>query len=128
MLVELSLAVVLIVSAAVCLLSLWGIYAPRALITLVNDVFEHRAGMIIAVVVRLLLGASLICISPVSRFPAVFAILGWIAVVAAVALMISGRRIVRALLAWIGRSPTALVRLWLVFGFAFGAFLIYGAV
>ncbi len=89
-------------------------------------VVDQDWGIYFAVVVRLLMGAALIVAAPVSNFPVVFEVLGWIAIVAAVALILIGRERMAALIAWFVRRPTWLMRLWLLFGMAFGGFLIYG--
>ena len=69
---------------------------------------------------------ALIVAAPPARFPTLFAVLGWISIAAAIALPLFGRARLRALLGWFERMPTTLVRLWLVFGVVFGAFLLYG--
>ena len=72
------------------------------------------------------MGAALIVAAPVSKFPVVFEILGWIAIAAAVAIIFIGRERVAAIAAWFVRCPASLIRLWLLVGIAFGGFLIYG--
>lgn len=122
-----SHVVIVAVGAAVCILSIWGIASPRSLIRLVSSVVDHSAGVAVAVAVRLLLGAALITYAPHSPVPVAFQVLGWMAIIAAVVLLIAGRALMRRLVAWAARLPVAMTRVWLVFGLAFGAFLIYGA-
>ena len=74
----------------------------------------------------MLLGAALIVAAPVSKFPLVFEILVWIAIVAAVAVIFIGRERIAAIAVWFVRRSVWLIRLWLLVGMAFGGFLIYG--
>ena len=116
------------VGVTVCVLSAWGIYAPNRLLKMVIGAMEKDWGIYLAVIVRLLLGLALILAAPESRFPSIFQILGWIAIGAAVGLVFVGRARLRRFIAWFGRFPQAVVRLWLVFGIAFGGFLVFGIV
>ena len=126
MAVSVSQAIVLLLGVVIFGLSAWGMYSPESLVKLVTRTMNESYGMYLAVIVRLILGASLIVVAPVSRFPIVFAVLGWIAIVAAVGLVFIGRDNVRRILAWFGRFSNSMIRLWLVFGMAFAGFLIYG--
>ena len=119
-------SIVFLIGLLVCVMSVWGCFVPDRLIKLVMRVVDQDWGIYFAVVVRLLMGAALIVAAPVSRFPVVFEILGWIAIVAAVALILIGRERIAALIAWFVRCPAWFIRLWLLFGMAFGGFLIYG--
>jgi hypothetical protein len=89
---------------------------------------EKNWGIYVAVVARLLLGAALIVVAPESRFPLVFEILGWFAIVAAVIMLFAGRVRLRRFVAWFEQSSQTMIRVWLLFGIAFGAFLVYGVV
>ena len=72
-------------------------------------------------------GTHNMSVAPASIFPIAFQVLGSIAIVAAVALAVAGReRIRRFIVWWSERFSTSIVRLWLLFGLAFGAFLVYG--
>ena len=123
-----SQVVLISVGALVCVLSAWGIFSPARLIAMVGGAMARPWGIYVAVIVRLLLGAALILAAPASRFPTAFEVLGWIAIAAAVALLLIGRAPMRGLVAWFSRLPGAAVRAWLVIGFAFGLFLIYGVI
>lgn len=126
MAVSVSQAIVLLLGVVIFGLSAWGMYSPESLVKLVTRTMNESYGMYLAVIVRLILGASLIVVAPVSRFPIVFEVLGWIAIVAAIGLVFIGRDNVRRILAWFGRFSNSMIRLWLVFGMAFAGFLIYG--
>lgn len=121
-----SQIVVLAVGGIVCLLSAWGIFVPKRLVRVVANVMERKPGIYVAIVVRVLLGLALIICASSSRFPHVFEVLGWIAIVAAVGLAVMGRARLHRFVAWFERFPDMLIRLWLLFGFAFGGFLVYG--
>ncbi len=125
MLVAASQIVVLALGIVVCALSAWGMYAPDKIWKLVNGAMERDWGIHVAVVARLLLGATLIIAAPDSRFPRIFEILGWLAIVAAVVILFAGRDRLRNFVASFERMSQALIRIWLLFGIAFGAFLVY---
>ena len=126
MLVEVSRGLILIVGVLVVVMSGFGIFAPRRLLDLVRGVMDQAWGMVFAVGIRLLLGAALVLAAPTARFPVVFEVLGWITLAAAVALPLIGLGRIRALISWMEQRSAALVRGWLVFGLAFGVFLVYG--
>ena len=126
MLISASQIVVLALGVVVCALSAWGMLVPDKLMKFVYGVMDKDWGIHFAVVVRLLLGAALIIAAPGSRFPHAFEIIGWIAVVAAVAIVFMGRERLRRFVGVFERIPQAMIRIWLLFGIAFGAFLVYG--
>ncbi len=128
MLNEISQILVLAFGVIVCLLSAWGIVVPDKMMKFVYGAVEKDWGIHLAVILRLILGAALVIVAPESRFPLVFEILGWIAIVAAVGLVFMGRARMRNLVAWFQRMPQPLIRIWLLFGVAFGALLLYGVV
>jgi len=118
--------IVIAVGVLVCVLSAWGISSPGRLVELVRAAMEKDWGIYLAVVVRLLLGLALIVAAAGSRFPLIFEALGWIAIVAAIVLALMGRSRIRELVNWFSRLSPTLIRMWLLSGFAFGGFLIYG--
>lgn len=122
-----SQVVVLIVAVTIIVMAGWGLYAPEKLMTLVTSTMDQHWGMYVAVAVRLALGAALVSVAPASMFPSLFEILGWITIAAAVALIVAGRARVRQfILWWAERFSAATIRLWLLFGIAFGGLLVYG--
>jgi hypothetical protein len=128
MLNEISQIVVFAFGVLVCVLSVWGIIVPDKMMKFVYGAVEKDWGIHLAVVLRLILGAALVIVAPESRFPLIFEILGWIAIVAAVGLVLMGRARLRKFVAWFQRMPQPLIRIWLLFGVAFGALLVYGVV
>lgn len=118
---------VLIAGIAICLISAWGIFAPQRLLQWVKGAMDADWGIYSAVIVRLVLGVTLLYAAPASRFPLVFRILGWIAIVAAVAIVFIGKERLRKFVNWwLERAFPPFIRAWLLFGLAFGGFLIYG--
>ncbi len=80
---------------------------------------------ILAVVIRLVIGALLISQSNVAKFPFVIEILGWLSIAAALILGIMGRRNFNRLMSWALSLSKPLGRASGVFAAGFGAFLIY---
>jgi hypothetical protein len=118
--------IIVVVGILVCAYSGWGIFAPQRLVRTVSAVMAKDWGIHAAVAVRLLLGSALIIAAPGSRFPLIFQILGWIAIAAAVVLALMGRDRLSRFVSWFERISPLMTRVWLLFGLAFGGFLIYG--
>jgi hypothetical protein len=81
--------------------------------------------MYVGVIVRLVLGATLIVVAPNSLLPLVSQTLGWTAVFAALALAVMGRKPTRKLMVWFKQLAMPMIRLWLLFGMAFVGLLVY---
>ncbi|MGI9343354.1 MAG: hypothetical protein ACR2QV_10915 [Gammaproteobacteria bacterium] len=120
------LTIVAVFGLLVCLGCIVGIAATSVLMRIMDMVMSRPGILYLAVGVRLLLGVALIVAAPASLFPVLFRIFGVIAILAALALPIMGIERIRRLVAWVAALPSIALRLWLVVGFAFGAFLIYG--
>jgi len=65
---------------------------PEVIFGYLRDNLDKIELHVLAVVVRLLLGALLIFQSDVSRFPLVIEVIGWLSIAAALLLAIMGRR------------------------------------
>ena len=129
MLILVSQIVVLAIAALVLVLAAWGVVMPDKLITFVVSSMDRPWGIHIAVFVRLVLGAALIAAAPASLFPVTFEVLGVVTILAAVALAIAGQERVRRFLDWwVEQFSPRVNRLWLLFGVAFAAFLVYAVV
>ena len=127
MLITVSLIVVLNMGIAICIFAAWGMYAPQRLMQLVKSVMDKEWIIYVAVIVRFLFGLALIIAAPGSRFPLIFLILGWVAIVAGVTIAFMGRERLRRLANWwFERFSPLGIRLWLLFAMVFGGFLIYG--
>ena len=124
--VDVSQIIILALGVIVCAISAWGMLVPDKLWKIFYSVLDKDWGIHLAVIARLLLGAALIIVAPVSRFPLTFEIFGWLAFVAAVAILFIGRDKLRRFIAWLERITQSLIRVWFLFGIGFGAFLIYG--
>ncbi len=122
-----SQMIVLVIGVTVIVLAGWGIFEPEKLMAFVKSAMDKNWGINIAVITRLVLGAALIVVAPTSQFPGIFQALGVIAIFAALTLVLVGReRIQRFVVWWSEQFSMKMIRLWLLFGIAFGGFLIYG--
>ena len=83
---------------------------------------------ILAIAVRLVLGALLIYQSGASKYPFVIEIIVWLSIVAAVFFAVIGRNNFSRLMAWALSLVKTLGRVGGVFASAFGAFLIHAFV
>ena len=127
MVVTVSQIVVLVAGVSLCMFAAWGIYAPKKLSQSVKGMMDADWGIYFAVIVRLMLGVALIITAPGSRFPLVFQIVGWVAIIAGVAAVFIGiERLRRFTNWWFERFSPPGIRLWVLFAMAFGGFLIYG--
>ena len=118
---------VLLFGLLICGLSAWGVFTPRVIMRLVTELMDGPWGIGIAVVVRLVLGAALIIAADGSRYPLAFEIIGWLAIVAAIAIVIMGRSRLKSFVSRIAGFSDAMLRVWLVGGVVFGGFLVYAA-
>lgn len=107
-------------------MSAFGVYAPVRLVGLVASVWEKRASLYFAVIVRLILGVLLILAAPVTKFPVAFQALGWLAIVAAIIIPFVGRERLTRFIVWWMERPRVVVRIWCLLGVIFGGFLLYG--
>ena len=127
MVISVSQIIVLVFGVTAIVFAGWGIFTPEKLMTFVTSAMDKYWGIYIAVIVRLVLGSALIIVAPASLFPIVFQALGVIAIVVAIALVLAGRERIRRFIAWWSERVSApIVRMWLLFGAAFGGFLVYG--
>ena len=118
--------IILLLGGVICVLSAFGVFAPFKLTNWVRSAWGKKATFPFAVIVRLVMGPILIFAAPGSRFPIFFEVLGWLFMVAAIVILVSGRDRTGRLLDWFDQFPTMTIRLWCLLGVVFGAFLIYG--
>ena len=126
MLITASQNVVFVFGIAVCVFSVWGLFTPARLCTFAIEIMDKSWGIWAAVFGRLFFGVTLVIAAPASQFPHLFNVLGLIAIAAAAIIPFMGRGGLRSLAAWFGRLSNMVIRVWLLFALAFGAFLIYG--
>jgi hypothetical protein len=101
---------------------------PVVIFGFLRDNLDRLLLHILAVVIRLVLGALLIYQSDISRFPLVIEIIGWISIVAAIFLAVMGRRNFKLLMSWALSLSKPFGRVGGVIAVVFGAFLIYSFV
>jgi len=101
---------------------------PRQILDWLVDRTETAWLFTGAILVRLVLGAALISHAPLSRFPLALEVLGWMAVAAALVLLLMGRGRFSRFVRWAFGLAGSLVRIAGVVAVLFGAFLIYAVV
>jgi hypothetical protein len=115
-----------IFAAFIVLMGLTLLIAPAKLVGVVTTLFDGKAGLWVAVGLRLVIGVLLVLTAPQSRFPFVFWLIGLIAIVAAVVAVVMGQDRIRNFVMWWVRKPPTFLRLWSLIAIAFGAFIFYG--
>ena len=101
---------------------------PEVIFGFLRNNLDKLVLHILAVVIRLVLGAFLIYQSGASKYPFVIEIIGWLSIVAAVFFAVIGRNNFSKLMAWALSQVKTLGRFGGVFASAFGAFLVYAFV
>ena len=109
-------------------LSAWGFFAPRTLAKTLLDLFNRPWGLYLAVGVRLAIGALFVMAADETRFPGTFRFLGYLMLIAAALIPLIGRQRISRLMGWLQAKPPAALRVWLIFGVAFGVFTVYAVV
>jgi hypothetical protein len=92
----------------------------------VRRLIERDAGIHAAILVRVVLGLALLGAASDSRFPLTFRVLGWIAIIAAIGIVVIGKARLRGFVSRFYRLQPGFVRAWLLIGLVFGGFLVYG--
>lgn len=119
---------IIIFGALTLLAGIVIIINPEAIFGLLRNKLDKLALHILAVVIRLVLGALLILQSGASKFPFVIEIIGWLSIIAAISLAVIGRRNFKRLITWALSLAKPFGRAGGVLAAAFGAFLIYAFV
>lgn len=83
---------------------------------------------ILAVVVRIVLGVSLVYYAPESKYPTAILILGWLSIAAAIVFGVIGRANFISLISWALRFSIPFGRVGGLFAILFGGFLIHAVV
>ena len=119
---------IIIFGALTLLAGIIIIINPENIFGLLSKYTEKLELQILAIVVRLVLGALLIYQSDASKYPFVIEIIGWLSIVAAAFLAIIGRNNFKRLISWALSLAKPFGRIGGVFASAFGAFLIHAFV
>lgn len=98
---------------------------PEIIFGFLRENIENAAIHVVAVVVRLIIGALLITQSGLSRFPLGIEVLGWVFIIAGFSLAMIGRKKFRSLVAWALENLKPFGRLAGVIAIALGGFLVY---
>jgi len=98
---------------------------PDTVFGLLRRKLESLGLHILAVVVRIILGAALIICAAESKYPSAILILGWISIVAAAVLGIIGRTNFKRLMSWALSVAPSFGRLGGLLAILFGGFLIH---
>jgi hypothetical protein len=101
---------------------------PEVIFGFLRNNLDKLVLHILAVVIRLVLGAFLIYQSNISKFPFVIEIIGWLSIVAAIFLAVMGRRNFSRLMSWALSLSNPFGRVGGILAMAFGAFFIYAFV
>ena len=101
---------------------------PEYIFVLFNKHTEKLELQILAVVVRLAIGALLIYQSDASKYPLVIEIIGWLSIVAAIFFTVIGRNNFNRIMSWALFLAKPVGRVGGILAVCFGAFLIYAFV
>jgi hypothetical protein len=119
---------IIIFGALTLLAGIIIIINPENIFGLFNKHTEKLELQILAIVVRLILGALLIYQSGASKYPLVIEIIGWLSIVAAIFFTVMGRNNFNRLISWALSLAKPVGRVGGVLAVCFGAFLIYAFV
>ncbi len=116
---------IIIVGALTFLAGVVILISPEVIYGYLRSNIDKLTIHILAVVVRLIIGALLISQSSLSKYPLVIEILGWLSIVAALSLAAMGRHNFQRLISWALTFVNPYGRAAGIFAAAFGGFLIY---
>ena len=101
---------------------------PQVIFGYLRNNLDKLALHILAVVVRLILGALLIYLSNESKFPIIIEILGWLSIVAALFFTVIGRKSFIRIISWALSLAKPFARVSGFVAVCVGAFLVYSFV
>ncbi len=125
MIESIAASIVLVFGLTIALLCVYGVFSPQRLMQNVMTIWNRRDGMVMAVLVRLLLGLNLLFAAAGSRYPTALLVLGALTIFAAAVLLLLGRQRVDRLIDWAGSLSSLWLRLWLLLGLGFAVFLVH---
>jgi uncharacterized membrane protein YidH (DUF202 family) len=101
---------------------------PEVIFGFLRNNLDKPGLHILAVVIRLALGALLIYQSSISKFPFVIEVIGWLSIVAGIFLAVMGRGNFNRLMSWALSLSKPFGRVGGILAAALGAFLVYAFV
>ena len=117
---------IIILGALIAVLALVGAMLPD-IFRRMFDMMDSRTRFVLAVVIRLVMGAVLWWVAEELRHPQIIRVLAVIVIVAAVVILIAGRARLDSMVEWwLGKSD-GFLRLSMVFAAAFGIWLAWEA-
>lgn len=119
--------IVAVLGVAIVLLGLVGLIQPTRFRSMFTAM-DSQARFVLAIVIRLAMGALLWWLADDLRHPHVMRILAVIAVVAAAAVLIMGRDRLDKLINWWLSKPDGVLRVSALFAASFGAYLTWVAI
>ena len=121
-------ALIIIFGALTLLAGIVIVINPEVIFGLLRNNPDKLVTQILAVVVRLFIGALLINQSNISKFPLAIEIIGWLSIFAAICLAVMGRHNFNRLISWALSFSRPYGRVGGVIAATFGSFLIYAFV
>ena len=119
---------IIIFGTLTCLAGIVILVNPEIVFGFLRKNSDKIGLQILAVAIRLVLGAFLIYQSGASKYPFVIEIIGWLSIVAGVFLAVIGRNNFKRLISWALSLAKPFGRVGGVVAVCFGAFLIYAFV
>jgi hypothetical protein len=119
---------IIIFGTITCLAGIVILVNPEIVFGFLRKNSDKIGLQILAVAIRLVLGAFLIYQSGASKYPFVIEIIGWLSIVAGVFLAVIGRNNFKRLISWALSLAKPFGRVGGVVAVCFGAFLIYAFV
>ena len=101
------------------------LFDPEIIFGAIRGNLDKPGLQVVAIVLRLVLGILLIECAPLSRFPIIIEVFGWLSIAAAVTFMLIGRANFLRLMNWALSLLKPYGRIGGIFAAAFGAFLFY---
>ena len=122
------IVLIIIFGALTLLAGIVLIINPEVIFGFLRKNLDKLVLHILAVLIRIVLGALLIYQSNISKFPFVIEVIGWLSIVTAIFLAVMGHRNFNRLMSWALSLVKPIGRVGGVLAVAFGAFLIYAFV
>jgi hypothetical protein len=117
--------IVAAIGILIAALGVVGLVAPGTLVRAASAVWQSRAGLYVAVILRVVLGVALIRAASGSRYPNALGILGIISILGALVALILGFERLRAFVKWWVARPSWLIQTWGLIAGLLGVFLVY---